>query len=223
MSRNDALMVAVAHVPGGSLDIILASVVLKLGIISPEMFVAIVSGALVSAVLVGPMLSLVIRLKKAFDVRTYFPSTAIISALSARNRFEALAELSERAAQILGVDPDLVTDVVRKREEIMSTGLGQGLAIPHGKIPGIEKPVIVFARSPQGLEWDSADGQPVHLVFLIITPESNSDLQVQILALIAKAMLNPVLSKVLMRAVTIPQIHDILVYELSKNTGSPDE
>lgn len=223
MSKNDALMVAGAHVPGGSVDIILASVVLKLGIISPEMFVAIVSGALISAILVGPMLTLVIRLKKAFDVRKYFPSTAIISSLSARNRFEALSELSERAARILSVDPDLVTEVVRKREEIMSTGLGQGLAIPHGKIAGIERPLIIFARSPQGLEWDSADGQPVHLMFLIITPEENSDAQVQILALIAKAMLNPILAKVLMRAVTIPQMYDILVYELSKNMESPDE
>jgi len=129
-------------------------------------------------------------LKKTFDVKQYFPYTAIIGDVNASNRFDALKELSDRAAFILGLKPGLVLSYVKKREEVMSTGLGQGLAVPHGKIPGMEKPLIVFARSHHGLEWDSPDGQPVHLMFLILTPEHNSDIQVQILALIAKAMLN---------------------------------
>ncbi len=129
-------------------------------------------------------------MKKTFDVKQYFPYTAIIGDVNASNRFDALKELSDRAAFILGLKPGLVLSYVKKREEVMSTGLGQGLAVPHGKIPGMEKPLIVFARSHHGLEWDSPDGQPVHLMFLILTPEHNSDIQVQILALIAKAMLN---------------------------------
>ena len=71
---------------------------------------------------------------------------------------------------------------VSEREELMGTGLGSGLAIPHARLESLTRPLLVFGRSEYGIEWDAPDGLPVHLVFLLLTPVADDGLQLQILA-----------------------------------------
>jgi len=72
--------------------------------------------------------------------------------------------------------------LVIEREKLMSTGIGQGIAIPNGKLAGITKPVIVVARSEAGVDFNSIDGKPAKMIFMILTPLNDHQSQIQILA-----------------------------------------
>ncbi|NOT56679.1 MAG: PTS sugar transporter subunit IIA, partial [Deltaproteobacteria bacterium] len=85
-------------------------------------------------------------------------------------------------------DREVLITAVRAREELMGTGIGDGVAIPHARLDGLTKPVLTFGRSPQGINWDCPDGLPAHLVFLVLTPAGANDLQLEILATLARAL-----------------------------------
>jgi nitrogen PTS system EIIA component len=99
------------------------------------------------------------------DARTVLPN------LHAQSKRQLLQELSEAAAPMLSVDARLIFETLRRREKLGSTGLGQGIAIPHGKLAGLSRVYGLFARLAAPVAFDSIDGQPVDLVFLLMAPE----------------------------------------------------
>jgi len=84
-----------------------------------------------------------------------------------------------------------IFDSLISREKLGSTGLGKGVAIPHGRLSALERPLCAFIRLDNPVEFDAADGQPVDLVFALIVPESSTDEHLQILAGIAALFSNP--------------------------------
>jgi mannitol/fructose-specific phosphotransferase system IIA component (Ntr-type) len=90
----------------------------------------------------------------------------------AAGKTAAVSALCRFAAELHGLDYDKTLKVVMEREERGSTGLGGGVALPHGRLPDLEKPALVMVIAPQGVEMDSLDRQPVHLLVLILTPET---------------------------------------------------
>jgi PTS system nitrogen regulatory IIA component len=77
------------------------------------------------------------------------------------------------------------------REGLGSTGIGEGVAIPHGKIPGIDRLVAVFGRSPAGVQFASLDGKPARLFFLILAPENSAGMHLKALARISRLLKDP--------------------------------
>lgn len=96
---------------------------------------------------------------------------AVVTALKARNKKQLLQELSGRAARLTGLPEREIFDVLWQRERLGSTGLGQGVAIPHGKLSGLKQMVGIFARLPEPIDFDAADGDKVDIVFLLLAPE----------------------------------------------------
>jgi nitrogen PTS system EIIA component len=98
--------------------------------------------------------------------------------------------LSEMAGGLAAVEPGLGSDrlleVLRARESLQSTGIGEGVAIPHGKISGLDRLVATFARSTVGVDFDSIDGQPTHLFFLLVVPEQSGGQHLKALARISR-------------------------------------
>ena len=86
------------------------------------------------------------------------------------------------------LDQETVFAAVHAREELMGTGVGSGIAIPHARLAALSKPVITCGRSPAGVDWDAPDGVPVQLVFLLLTPVQDEGAQLQILAALARTM-----------------------------------
>ena len=82
---------------------------------------------------------------------------------------------------------DSVTEHVLAREADMGTGLGDGIAIPHARLDGMEQPVVAVGLSTEGIDWDAFDGKPAHLVFLVLTPSEDAESQLEILGAIAQA------------------------------------
>jgi len=99
-----------------------------------------------------------------------------------------------------------------EREQLGTTGIGDGVAIPHGKLNGIERPVISFGRSKVGLDFDSMDGQPTYLFFLLVAASDNSSgVHLQILARIATLLKSIAFRKKLMEAGTAKELYRAII------------
>jgi len=111
----------------------------------------------------------------------------IIPNLRGRTRDEALSELVEHIAkQNPDVDARLTLSLLTERERIGSTGIGNGIAIPHAKLPKIQRAIACFARSLEGVEFGSHDGRPAHLFLTLLAPERGSGVHLKALARAAR-------------------------------------
>jgi len=96
------------------------------------------------------------------------------------------AIITEMANLLTSIDPDSVMEVVMAREQLGSTGIGHGVAIPHGRMPDLAMPVLVLARHTDGVDFDSIDGKPVHIVVLLLVPDSDDRQHLELLAQLAR-------------------------------------
>jgi PTS system nitrogen regulatory IIA component len=136
----------------------------------------------------------------------------IIPDLKARDKKGVLEELAEVLSNHdLSIDREALVKVLVEREHLGSTGIGDGVAIPHGKLDGVERPVISFGRSKDGLDFDSMDGQPAYLFFLLVAPENSSGVHLQVLAKIAKMLKNSAFRKKLMEASTAAELYQAII------------
>jgi PTS system nitrogen regulatory IIA component len=96
---------------------------------------------------------------------------SVLSSLKAQNKKQLLVELSQAMANRVAIDHRLIFETLLKREKLGSTGIGQGIAIPHGKVATLNRVYGLFARLSTPVDFDSVDGQPVDLVFVLLAPE----------------------------------------------------
>ena len=96
----------------------------------------------------------------------------VIANLRATSKKQALQELAKRAADITGLHERAIFDVLLERERLGTTGVGNGIAIPHGKLPNLDRLYGLFARLGRPIDFDSIDEKPVDLIFLLMAPES---------------------------------------------------
>ncbi|MGB5218791.1 MAG: PTS sugar transporter subunit IIA [Smithella sp.] len=154
--------------------------------------------------------------KKSFGVfmqlEQLFKIEYINADLSARNKEDALLEMVDTI--ILGglkLDKSSVLEILKQRESLGSTGIGEGVAIPHGKISALNDIVIAFGRSVNGIAYDSLDGKPVHLLFLLLAPENSAGQHLKILAKISKMLKEPDFRKKLLKARTQSDLYRIII------------
>ncbi len=190
ISRQDRISVGIAFTPSGATGIVVAMAALQAGILTVPVFEAILFSAVISSFIVGPWLGWSIRRRGAVRVLDFLSRSALVAELQALSRNDAIAELCGRVAD-RNVDRDTLFAAVRAREELMGTGLGHGVATAHARLDALDRPRLAFGRSRRGIEWDSPDGLPVNLVFLLLSPVRDKGLQLQILAAIAQGMSQP--------------------------------
>ena len=125
----------------------------------------------------------------------------ILPNLQASNKRGVLEELA--AALVSGhkeVNLPTVVEVLLERERLGSTGIGDNIAIPHGKLPQLSQMLLAFGRSPQGVDFDSMDGKPSHLFFLLLAPVNSSGLHLKALAKISRMLMSQVFRDSLMES-----------------------
>ena len=115
---------------------------------------------------------------------------AVISPLRANGKKQALQELAQHAAVLTGLPDRELFEALLQRERLGSTGIGDGIAIPHGRLPGIERLVGLFARTEKPIDFDALDGQPVDIVFVLIAPEGAGADHLKALARVARVLRN---------------------------------
>ncbi len=132
----------------------------------------------------------------------------ILEDLKADNKRDVLAEMVGVFARgECRVDPEAMLQVLLEREKLGSTGIGDGIAIPHGKLAGLEEMVIAFGRSKDGIDFEAMDGKPAHLFFLLMAPANSSGQHLKALARISRMMKDGVFRRNLLEA----KRHDDLV------------
>ena len=115
---------------------------------------------------------------------------AILDELKSQNKKGILEELVAPVAKIAGVNPENLVKVLMERERLGSTGIGGGIGIPHGKMKDIESLVLGFGLSRKGVDFESLDGKPTHIFFLLVTPENSTGLHLKLLARISRILKN---------------------------------
>lgn len=125
------------------------------------------------------------------DLTDLVDRDAIVPALKANSKKKLLQDLSVPAARRTGVPDRRIFETILQRERLGSTGVGNGIAIPHGKLAGVERMTGVFARLQTPVEFDAIDGEPVDLVFLLLAPEDAGADHLKALSRIARTLRDP--------------------------------
>ena len=113
----------------------------------------------------------------------------VLPALDARGSDEVIETLGMRvAAQHRDIERDRLVQALRERERQVTTALGDGVAIPHARLAGLERTVAAFARSRTGIQWESVDGKPTHLVFLLAGPADQPGAYLKVLAGVSRLL-----------------------------------
>jgi PTS system nitrogen regulatory IIA component len=124
------------------------------------------------------------------DLSDLLSPAAVFPALKAQSKKQVIQELCDRAARLSGLSQREIFDTILQRERLGSTGVGNGVAIPHGKLRSIDRLMGVFARLARPVDFDAVDDLPVDLVFLLIAPEGAGADHLKALARIARVLRN---------------------------------
>jgi PTS system nitrogen regulatory IIA component len=125
------------------------------------------------------------------DLGDLLVQDAIIPSLKAKTKKLALQQLADRAADLTQIPARDIYNTLLQREALGSTGLGRGIAIPHVKLKALDRIVCVFARLEEPIDFDSIDGEPVDVVFLLLAPEHASGDHLKALARISRLLREP--------------------------------
>lgn len=216
----------------GAMEIILALLAREAGLIDDRIFVALVTMALGTSVLAGPMMK---RLLYAPSRRKSVPSGmedaamllragAFVGKLSTPTSARAIEELGHALRPVIGdlVEPALIA--VLERELVAPTGLGDEVAIPHAAVEGLSKPVVALGLAPAGIDFDAPDGRPARIVFLLLLPPKAYEREVRVLAALARSVFDQQARESLLRSVTLEDAvksldeHDARIAATAKGT-----
>jgi len=135
----------------------------------------------------------------------------VVVPMEARDKAGALEELTRHLVALSGGVYEDVLRAIAEREEVLSTGIGFGVAIPHGKSPTVKELSVVCGVSPTPITYGSIDGEPVRLFFLIVGPESSAGQHVKVLSRIARLVRHDALRARLLGARTAAEFHQALL------------
>jgi Kef-type K+ transport system membrane component KefB/mannitol/fructose-specific phosphotransferase system IIA component (Ntr-type) len=190
----------------GAMGIILGTMALEAGIIRQRLFVALVVTAIVTSGLSGPLIRRTLRRRQPFQIVTLLSSKTFIRNLRAESRLDAIRELAAVAARETRVDAGEIESLAWNREQVAATGIGHGVAIPHARLDALKEPLVVVGISEAGLPFDAPDGQPAHVVFLLVTPRADPAAQLDLSADIARKFRDPHCLERVLRAANVTEL-----------------
>lgn len=186
MPKRESWAVGFAMNSRGAIEIVLGLLALQAGIIRNRLFVALVIMAIVTSMMSGPAMRIILRLGKKRRLQDALSSRLFTRELQAFSSRMAIHELTTIACEAAGLNADEVEAAVWEREEILPTGIGNGVALPHARIGGISKPIVTIGFSDSGIDFDAPDEKLAYIIFLILTPVDDPDSQLEITAELAK-------------------------------------
>ena len=134
------------------------------------------------------------------NITDFFTARDVVLDLRASGKARALADLSKHAARETSLSPDAVLGALTHREKLGSTGMGDGIAIPHARLPDLGRPFGLLARLRHAIPFDAVDAQPVDLIFLLLLPTGTHGEHLNALACVARRLRDPAVTQALRRA-----------------------
>jgi len=209
--RADRTLIAIAHIPGGMMEIVVALLALENNLITKPVFVGIVFSAVFSCVLMGPWAARALAKLPQLPLPDFLrrESVFLLGKVDSRQAsIRPFAKLLARAEE--GMSEAGLLEKVLLREEEYGTAIGGGLAIPHLRVEGLRAPFLGFARLAEGIDWNAPDGKPVRHVFFVASPAGADDVHVRILAAIGRIFSRPELVAIIDGADNPEALHRIL-------------
>jgi len=145
------------------------------------------------------------------EIAEFLPQDRVIPYLHANDKTQLLQELARRAATVSQLPQKVILDALEAREKLGSTGLGQGFALPHARIEGLNQFLGFFARPAKPISYAAVDDKPVDLVFLLLIPAEAIENYVSILAAVARRVRDQELARRLRKAEDAAALHALLV------------
>jgi PTS system nitrogen regulatory IIA component len=145
------------------------------------------------------------------DIKDFLSAKDIIIDVRASDKAGLLQELSRQAAVSLNLPADVLSSDILKRENLGSTGMGNGVAIPHARTPDLKKPFGILARLKKPIDFDAVDSEPVDLVFFLLLPVASSGEQLSALACVARKFRVPATIRHLRRATDAAELYRAMV------------
>lgn len=158
----------------------------------------------------GLVKSASIELPDLMNIANLFATDHVFLNVSVSTREQLFALLAERAGELGVVNPEFCNKALHVREELGSTGLGNGIAIPHARVEGIDGVVGFLATLDRPIDFEAVDGEPVDLVMMLLMPEQAGGDQIKALSRIAKVARDEAAVNALRRAVSVDEVTDIL-------------
>ena len=144
---------------------------------------------------------------------------AVIPALKVNGKKQALQEIAAKAAALTGQSDKAILEILLQREKLGSTGVGNGVAIPHGKLGKLGKVFGLFARLDRAIDFEALDGQPVDLVFLLLAPEGAGADHLKALARVARLLRDPEVAKKLRDSRDAEAIYAVLALQSASSAA----
>jgi PTS system nitrogen regulatory IIA component len=141
---------------------------------------------------------------------------AVIPALKVNGKKQAIQEIAARAAELSGLSERTIFESLLQREKLGSTGIGHGIAIPHGKLPKLDRLFGLFARLERPIDFEALDGQPVDLIFLLLAPEGAGADHLKALARVARLLRDPDIANKLRESRDADAIYAVLTLPPSR-------
>jgi nitrogen PTS system EIIA component len=152
------------------------------------------------------------------EIRDFLSPVDALINLRVPDKTRLLQELATRAAAALNLDGSLISDALLKREHLGSTGTGDGVAIPHARIPQLKKPFGTLARLKHAIDFDAIDGKPVDVIFLLLIPAQSQTDALNALASVARKLRDPELVQQLRCAADATELHNAILDEPKVST-----
>jgi PTS system nitrogen regulatory IIA component len=146
----------------------------------------------------------------------FLQRSAVVDDLAGTGATALLAELCRPLATAHKVDAQRLLETLLEREKLGSTGIGDGVAIPHGKMPGLPLLMASFGRSKAGVDFKAIDGKPTYLFFTLFAPENSAGAHLKALARISRIFKNPAFRESIMRAKDAAEIYRLIETEDAK-------
>lgn len=150
------------------------------------------------------------KVGKLMDINELMTSGEVVANLRATSKKQALQELAKRMADVIGLHERAIFDVLMERERLGTTGVGKGIAIPHGKLPNLDRLYGLFARLEQPVDFQAIDERPVDLIFLLLAPESAGADHLKALAKVSRLLRDPATCEKLRGTDTADALYAIL-------------
>jgi PTS system nitrogen regulatory IIA component len=144
---------------------------------------------------------------------------AVIPALKVNGKKQAIQELAARAAELTGQSERAILEVLLQREKLGSTGVGNGIAIPHGKLPKLGRLFGLFARLERPIDFEALDSQPVDLIFLLLAPEAAGADHLKALARVARLLRDPEITRKLRESGDADAIYAVLAMPVASSAA----
>jgi mannitol/fructose-specific phosphotransferase system IIA component (Ntr-type) len=186
LSKRESWAIGAGMSARGAMEIVLGQLALRAGLIGEELFVAIVIMALVTSMMSGPMMQKILQSRQRRTMLSVLSERQVLVDPQAQTVEQVITEMAHRAGDLMNHNGDDLARAVIEREQIMSTGLSNGLAVPHARVKDLAKPCVILALHGQGIDFDAPDGQPARIICMLLTPKDDPESQIELLSLFAQ-------------------------------------